>query len=321
MRYIGIDLGGTNIAVGITDGEGRILCKCSVKTETERGTDAILSRMADTARRLAKETGTPWEDITSVGIGSPGAVDAQSGMVLSASNLGFRDVRLGERMQNLLQKPVYVENDANCAALAEARLGAARGCRECVMITLGTGIGGGLVIGGKLYGGFNGFGGELGHAVIDKNGEPCVCGKRGCFETYASATALVRQTRRAAEQDRTSLLWACAEEEGKFSGKTAFVASRRGDKTAQGVVERYIDYLATGLVNIIKILQPEVIVIGGGVSHEGAHLFEPLTKQVMHWAYRDYIPADKRASIKAAELGNDAGIVGAALVAKEGDTV
>ena len=316
MRYIGIDLGGTNIAVGIVEEDGRLLAKTSVPTEAGRPSDEVIADMAQTAHRLLRETGVSMEEIDSVGVGSPGSVDRVSGMVLSACNLNFQRVDLAGGMRKYFSKPIYVENDANCAAWAEAMAGAAAGVRHSVMVTLGTGIGGGIVIDGRLYGGFNNFGGEFGHTVIRAGGALCPCGRRGCFEAYASATALVRDTRRAAEADRRSLLWSCAEQEGKFSGRTAFWAARLGDPTAREVVERYLEALTEGVVNIITIFQPQVLVIGGGISHEGAALFEPLTERVMRIAYDAQTPPERRTEIKAALLGNDAGIVGAALLGK-----
>lgn len=316
MVYVGIDLGGTGIKVGLVDGEGRVLAKKSAPTGAGRSEDAIIEDMARTASALVREYGLSWDEIDSIGIGTPGSVETDTGVVLAAGNLGFRNTPLAEKMGAYFSKPIRVNNDAKCAAWAEAVYGAAAGASCAVMVTLGTGIGGGIVWNGQIYGGFNGFGGEVGHMVIHADGEPCSCGKRGCFETYASATALIRDTRRAAEQNRDSLLWSCAEREGKFSGRTAFEAAKLGDAVAQSVVERYIRYLALGLVNIIEIFQPQVVVIGGGVSHEGATLFEPLTEQVMKAAYGDHIPPHKRASLSAACLGNDAGIIGAALLGR-----
>jgi len=249
-------------------------------------------------------------------VGSPGSVDPEAGIIRDACNLNFHDTELSKKLSALLNKPVYLENDANCAAWAEAMAGAAKGTKNSIMITLGTGIGGGIVINGRLYNGFNNFAGEFGHTVIRADGELCKCGKRGCFEAYASATALVRDTKRAAEKDRASLLWAYAEREGKFSGRTAFDAAKAGDATARAVVDRYVSDLAIGVANAIEIFQPQVAVIGGGVSHEGAALFDPLTEQVVGYVYGDRIPKEKQTKIMAARLGNDAGIVGAALLGR-----
>lgn len=312
---IGIDLGGTNMAFGIVDDKGALLAKSSIPTLAENGAESILHRMAEEARRLAEEAGVSWDTVTSIGIGSPGAVDHTAGLVRSACNLGIRNVMLADEMSARLGKPAHVENDANCAAFAEAMVGAGKGCASCLMLTLGTGIGGGIVLDGKLYRGFNDFGGEFGHTVICHGGEPCACGKRGCLEAYASATALIRDTKRAAEGEPHSLLWQFAKQEGGFTGKTAFSAAAMGDKTAQDVLERYVEMLSVGLANAIKIFQPEIIVIGGGVCHAGDALLKPLHREVMDAAYRYPIEEEKKTKLALATLGNDAGIIGAALLA------
>lgn len=309
MYYLGIDLGGTNIAAGIVNEEGRILARKTVPTEACRGEDAVIMRMADAARALTEEVGIPLSDIVSVGVGSPGAIDSAAGVVVSACNLPFSNTPLAARLASLLGRPVKLENDANAAAWAEAVAGAARGSKDNVMVTLGTGVGGGIVIGGRLYGGYNGYAGEFGHMIIRDGGETCACGQSGCLEAYASATALIRETRRAAEEDRQSLLWSCAEAEGKFSGKTAFAAAAQGDATAKAVIDRYVSDLSLGLINLIRIFQPEVIVVGGGIARAGDALIAPLRKQLS-----GYISGKKATRIEAASLGDDAGIVGAALL-------
>ena len=320
MYYIGIDLGGTNIAVGIVTEEGKVFAKKSTPTGAGRPEGEVIADIARTVLALLDETGISMDDVLSVGIGTPGSVDAEAGVVLSACNLHFENTDLRTQLEAYLHKPIYVENDANCAAWAEAMTGAAAGTRHSVMITLGTGIGGGIVVDGRLYHGFNNFAGEFGHTIICAGGEPCKCGRRGCFEAYASATALIRETKKAAEENRGSLLWSFAEKEGRFTGRTAFDAAKAGDATAQAVVDRYIEYLAVGVANALEIFQPEVAVIGGGISHEGAALFDPLTKRVTDMVYGTYVPKEKQAKILAARLGNDAGIVGAALLGKDIET-
>ena len=316
MYYIGIDLGGTNIAVGLVDREGAILAKKSVPTHAERSEEAVIDAIADAVRSLVAEAGYTMSDVESVGIGTPGSVDPEKGIVHSSCNLPFEDTPLSLLLEKRLKKPIYVENDANCAALGEAKSGAAKGRKNVAMITLGTGVGGGIVINGSLYGGFNNFGGEFGHMIVEVGGELCACGQRGCLEAYASATAIARDARRAAEANPSSLLNLCAQKEGKFSGKTAFDAARLGDKDAGAVVDRYIRYLAIGSVNAIHILQPDVLVFGGGVAHEGDGLMIPLRKMVYEIAYSENIPEEKRTVLTAATLGNDAGIVGAAMLTK-----
>lgn len=316
-KYIGMDLGGTGIKIGLVDENGNILARKTTPTRSEREEDAIIADIAKTMFDLLAECGCTLEEITSVGIGCPGAVDATAGRVTAANNMNFQDTALIQKLSARIQKPIYLENDANCAALAEATVGAAKGARDLVMLTLGTGVGSALILNGQLYSGSNHFGGELGHTIVEANGEPCVCGSAGCLEAYVSATALIRDSKRAAVENRSSLLWSCAENEGAFSGKTAFDAAKMGDITAQRVVDRYVFYLAVGLVNIIRIFQPEVIVVGGGVSNAGDALFLPLARTVEEMIRYDGVPKEKQTRIKVAERGNDAGIIGAAFLGKK----
>lgn len=312
MYYLGIDLGGTNIAVGLVNEQGQILARNSIPTQASSGEDTVIARMAQAVKDLTAEAGVPLSEIVSVGVGSPGAIDSVSGTVLSACNLPFSHTPLAARLEALLGRPVRVENDANAAAWAEAVAGAARGTRDNIMITLGTGVGGGIVIGGRLYGGFNNYGGEFGHMIICADGEKCACGQSGCLEAYSSATALIRDTRRAAEEKRDSLLWQCTEADGSFSGKTAFAAAACGDAAAKAVIDRYVHYLSLGLINLIRIFQPEVLVVGGGVAYAGEALMAPLREKL-----DGYIGGKNNPRIEAAILGNDAGIVGAALLGME----
>ena len=314
MYYVGIDLGGTNIAVGLVDKQGALLAKKSVPTDAERSEEAVLDSIASAVISLVEEAGYSMEEILSVGIGTPGSVDPLRGIVHSSCNLPFEDTPLAAGLEARLHKPILVENDANCAALGEAIAGAAKGMKNVVMITLGTGVGGAIVIHGALYGGFNNFGGEFGHMIVEAGGETCACGQRGCLEAYASATALARDARRAAEANPLSLINRCAEKEGKFSGRTAFDAARLGDRDAQAVVDRYIRYLAIGIANAIHILQPNAVVLGGGVAHEGDGLLIPLREQVYRIAYSENISSEMRTVLTVASLGNDAGIIGAALL-------
>lgn len=319
MYYLGIDLGGTNIAVGLVSKSGQILTRKSVPTRAERAAEEIAATMADAAKTLLREAGVEESELISVGIGSPGAVDSEAGVIVSACNLHFSNTPLREMMAQYFTCPVYVENDANCAAWAEAVAGAARGTQDSLMITLGTGVGGGIVIGGRLYGGMNNYGGEFGHMIIADGGELCACGRRGCVEAYSSATALIRDTKRAAEAHPESILGEIAAREGGYSGKTVFAAVEQGDAVAQNVLNGYVHHLAIAAINLIRIFQPEVLVVGGGVAQAGEALLSPLRDQVSS-IYGSYVTHDKRTKIKAAALGNDAGIVGAALLGK-GDKV
>lgn len=317
MKYVGIDLGGTNIAVGIVDENGTILHQSSSPTLAKNGSKDVIHRIADAVLKLLEETNTPQSDIASVGIGCPGAIDKSTGTILSACNLAFENVPIVTELKELLKLPVYIENDANCAALAEATVGAAAHSQSCVMITLGTGIGGAIIINDKIYDGFNGLCGEFGHMTICADGELCSCGRRGCLETYASATALARDACRTAKKMPSSLLWSFRERDGSFSARTVFEAAKHGDATAQNVLDQYINYLSIGLRNIIKILQPETIVIGGGVSNAGDDLIIPLSETVLNTTYGDYVSAHKKTRIVAAKYKNSAGIIGAALLGKE----
>ena len=313
MYYIGIDLGGTNIAVGLVNEDGKIVAKKSVPTRNERSSEEIIKDMALTAIDVVKENGYSMDEVVSIGVGSPGSVDKDNGVVISANNLNFLNTNIRKGIQEYVNKPVYIDNDANCAAWAEAVAGAAKGVKHSVMITLGTGVGGGIVVDGKLYSGFNFFGGELGHMVIAADGEQCNCGRKGCWERYSSATALIRITKEHAEKDKNSLIWKLVEEEGKFSGRTAFNAARQGDAAGKAAVAEYLKYLSIGLANVISIFQPEILVIGGGVSNEGKDLFEPVTELTFAQKYTKSEDV-KQTKIVKAMLGNDAGIVGAALL-------
>ena len=213
-------------------------------------------------------------------------------------------------LEERLHKPVCVENDANAAAYGELVAGAAKGKSSCVCITLGTGVGGGVIIDGKIMAGHNFAGAELGHTVIVVDGEPCTCGRRGCWEAYASATGLIRQTKRAMEAHRDSQMWALAGNLEQVNGRTAFDAMRKGDAAGEAVVDDYIRYIACGLVNMINIFQPEVLCVGGGICNEGETLMKPLREYIERERYSQY--SDKQTEICVAQLGNDAGIIGAA---------
>ena len=315
MYSIGVDLGGTNIAIGIVDQNGSILKKGKVPTRKERHSDEIVRDMGALCASLVEEAGLSFDDITYVGIAAPGSVDPVNGVVKYANNINMLHYPIAQRlMSHIPVKKVYLENDANAAALAEAKAGAGKGFDDVIMITLGTGVGGGIVIGGKLYSGFNYAGAELGHIVIEHNGRPCTCGRRGCWEAYSSATALINFTKEKMAQTKDTVMWQmCDNAEGKVSGRTAFKAAREGDQAGLEVVNTYIDYLACGITNMINIFQPQVLCIGGGVCGEGDYLLDPLKEIVDRDQYGTNAHDDKTV-IKIAELGNDAGIIGAALL-------
>lgn len=312
--YIGIDLGGTNIAVGIVDKKGNILHKDSVSTRASRHYSEIIRDMAELSLKIVADAKVHIEDIESVGIGSPGTPDNDRGLLVYSNNINFYNAPIRQEMQRYINLPVYIDNDANCAALAEAIAGGAKDVNDSITITLGTGIGSGIIINKKIYSGFNFAGGELGHTVIQINGEPCTCGRKGCWESYASATALIRQTKEAAKENPESLLYKMINGDmDKVGGKTAFDAAKAGDPIGQKVVDNYISYLAIGITNVINIFQPEVLLIGGGICKEGDYLLNPLREQVAREVYSRDVA---QTQIKTAQLGNDAGIIGAAMLGK-----
>lgn len=306
MYRIGIDLGGTNIAAGVVDEGQHIVAEVSLPTGAERPAEAVVADICRAAEKAMEKAGITAAHCASVGIGSPGTCDSANGVVVRAYNLGWFNVPVCSMVTARLGLPCHLSNDANCAALAETVAGGAVGCRNMILITLGTGVGGGIIIGGKIYDGMRGAGAELGHTLLVLDGEPCTCGRRGCWEAYSSATALIRQARQAAAEHPESLL-AGAEE---ITGKTVFDAADRGDETANAVVDRFCDYLGAGVTNIVNALAPEVILIGGGISRQGERLLAPVRRYVEKNCFGGKdgaIPI-----IAAARLGNDAGIIGAA---------
>ncbi len=312
MYYFGIDLGGTNIAAGIVDEDLKLIAKASTPTLVGRPTDEIVSDMANLCKKLACENNIPLEEVDACGIASPGTANSETGIVEFSNNIPMLNYPMVDKIKERLGiDKVYLDNDANAAALGEVLAGSAKGAKSAVMITLGTGVGGGIVIDGKIYSGFNHAGAEIGHIVIETDGRPCTCGRKGCWEAYSSATGLIKMTKEKMEQTKDTVLWELCESTEKVSGKSAFLAMKKyHDKAATEVCEMYIKYLATGVTNIMNIFQPEVICIGGGVCNEGEPLFAPLREQV----YRDDFARNskKHPKIVRATLGNDAGIIGGA---------
>ena len=310
MIQIGIDLGGTNIVAGVVNDRYEILATAKCKTNVPRPAQAIIDDMIRVAQEAVEKAGLTMDDIDGIGIGSPGSVNPIDGILDGASNLQIRDVHFKEIFEERLGKPTHLENDANAAAYGEVIAGAAKGAKHAACITIGTGVGGGVIIDGKLLYGRNYAAAELGHLVINIDGLPCPCGRHGCLEQYASATALVRQTKAAMEQDKNSVMWRISDGGTNVNGLTAFDAMREGDETARQVVMQFAKYLAVGIINVIRFSEPEVVCVGGGVSHEG----ETLLSLVREFVYegRKNEPNENSARIVAATLGNDAGIIGAA---------
>lgn len=310
--YIGVDLGGTNIAVGIVCENGNILIKDSTPTLKERPIEEIVADMAKLINKLCDDYGITLDDISGVGIGSPGTIDFNTGVVVLSNNLRMKNYPIADALSKLINKPVKVDNDANCAAMGEYVASKVE-ADDFILITLGTGVGSGIIANGQMVRGFNGAGGESGHMTIVCGGEPCTCGKRGCWEAYASVTALIRQTKEAMEKNPESLMNEIAARDGKVSGRTAFEAAKAGDKAGKRVVENYRMYIAEGLINMINIFQPKVVAIGGGISREGEYLLAPIREYVLNNNYNKYLEMPE---IVTAKLMGDAGIVGAAMIAK-----
>lgn len=314
MYTLGIDLGGTNIVAGIVDENYKVITKAKVKTNSNRPAEEIVDDMAKVCLEACDNAGISIKDIAACGVGSPGAINPIDGVVVTANNLGFKNLPLAQMLKERTGVDFYIENDANAAAYGEFLAGSGKGTKNCVAVTLGTGVGGGIIIDGKLFSGSNYAGGELGHTVINVDGEACTCGRKGCWETYASATALIRQTKAAMEKNKDSVMWKLADGSlDNVNGRIAFDGMRQGDKAAKEVVDTYIKYVAVGVANIINVFQPETVCIGGGISGEKETLVAPIREFVEKEVYT---AMGKPCNIVVAGLGNDAGIIGAAALYK-----
>ena len=315
MYYLGIDVGGMSIKAGVTDETGHIVKKGNIPTYRERHYREILKDIGEFSLELIEQSGVGKENIASVGIGIPGTPDCANGILVYANNLGFRNVPFRDELARYFNCPIHIDNDANVAALAEAVAGVAKDAKTSMTITLGTGIGSGLVIDGKIFGGFNYAAPEIGHMVIVDGGILCTCGRRGCWEAYASATGLIRMTREAAQKFPDSIIHdLCDRNVDAINAKTAFDAKRAGDFAGTLVVNQYTQYLSTGIINLINLFQPEILAVGGGVAKEGDYLMDDVKKIVFSEVYsKDPVPQTR---IEYAKMGNDAGIVGAAFLGK-----
>ena len=314
---IGIDVGGTSAKGGLFSLDGELLYHSKIDTHKCDGVECTVSSLVAFSKFLSSQANVSYDDVIAVGMGVPGVVNSQEGVVLRWTNFDWNDAPVAKLFSEQSGKPTYIANDANVAALGEAKFGATSKYQSSILLTIGTGIGGGIVFDGKLIEGFKSAGAELGHITIREgdDGLPCACGRKGCYEKYASATALIRQTRHAMVDDLTSELWKVAD--GKIEnvdGRTAFIAAKSGDKTAQKVIEQFVGYLSEGIADFVNILRPEAIVLGGGIANEGEPLFEPLRKAVDERTYiaMDIVPL----KIVGAKLGNKAGIYGAYALAK-----
>lgn len=315
MGYsLGIDIGGTNISAGVIDSSFNIISKSRIKTNASRPYEQVFDDIVLAGRQAVETAGLNLSDMEWVGIGCPGTCNSDTGYVEYANNMGWENVPLRIDAEKAFGVPVFFDNDANAAAFGEYAAGAAKGAKNAVVITIGTGLGAGIVIDGKIYSGSNFAGAEIGHMVICEDGPLCTCGRRGCFEVFSSATALNRITKEFMEQNSESVLHDIVRQDGKISARTAFKGQRMGDDTANRIIEYYIKYLACGIANTINIFQPDILCIGGGVSNEGDALLNPLKKQVEKNIYSKN--SKKNTEIVICRLGNEAGIIGAALLGR-----
>lgn len=310
--YIGIDLGGTNIAVGLVDDKGNIVKQADTPTLKERNYKLIIDDMANLAIKVTESAGYSTEDIKAVGIGCPGTVDNKNGKVVYCNNIKMDNVPLADLFKKYIDVPVYLANDAGAAAYGEYSV-IDKKMESFLFVTLGTGVGGGIIINGKIYNGFNGSGGEVGHTTIIVDGKDCPCGKNGCFEQYASVTALIEQTKEKMSKNPHSMMHEWVKKNGKVNGRTAFECAKAGDTAAKEVKDQYIKYVSIGLSNLVNIFQPDMLVIGGGISREKEELITPIRNYVYEKDYNKYLT---KTEIVAAKLLNDAGIIGAAMLAQ-----
>ncbi|MBQ2699581.1 MAG: ROK family protein [Clostridia bacterium] len=313
MYSIGIDLGGTNIAVGVVNEKGSIVGKASTPTLAGRPFSELIADMADCAKQAVAKAKLTLEDIDRIGIGIPGV--AKDGVVIFCTNLGWHNEPLSAELQKHINKPVYIDNDATVAGLAESVAGISKDTHSSVFITLGTGVGGGIVIDGKPWSGFHGVGSEIGHMILVAGGEQCTCGNKGCLERYCSATALIRMGKEALKKYPNSLInTLCGGDESKINAKCVIDAAREKDPAGCEAFESYTDYLAQAIATVVNFLDPEVIVLGGGVSKAGDFLLESVQAKVPNYLIFKTLPYSR---IELARLGNEAGIIGAAMLGRE----
>lgn len=316
MKYrVGIDLGGTNIAAGIVDESVVIVSKGSVPTNQKGSSEEIISDIVQLVLQLLEERDLTMDEVQSIGIGVPGTANKENGFIEYANNLPFSHVPFARLLEEKLHKKTFFDNDGNAAAWGEFIAGAGRGkdCDSLIAVTLGTGVGGGIIVNRSIYRGTNYSAAEFGHMVIDYRGIPCNCGRIGCYEVYASATALINQAREAMNRNKNSALWKlCGEDISQVDGKIIFEGAHLKDITASLVVKNYIDYLAVGITNMINLFQPDILCIGGGISAAGSLFLEPLKNAVFSQVYSS--TSQKQTDLVIAELGNDAGIIGAAFL-------
>lgn len=311
MYRAGIDLGGTNIKAGIVDENQQIILQDSVPTNVERPYQEVIADMANLVKRLLEQKHIAESELIGVGIGSPGTVDAKNGVIVFSNNFSWENVPLIAEMKNYFTCPIEVSNDANCAALGEVKAGAAKEIKNAILITLGTGVGGGVIIDGKVFEGAHAGGAELGHTNLIFGGEPCTCGRKGCIESYVSATALIRDAKRAAlKYPASKLNELCSQDLNNMNGKIPFDAAWMGDEAAQQVVNDYMIYLGEAIADFVNIFRPDVVLLSGGVCNQGEKLTQPVSEYIKKQCFageKAFVPP-----VRCAVLGNSAGIIGAA---------
>lgn len=308
MYYVGIDIGGMSIKVGFVDKEGNIASKFTIPIIPDEAQEETILNLAKSVNEHAKEKGY---EILGIGIGCPGSIDSINGVCDYSNNLNWHHLDIVGIIEKECKVKAKITNDANAAILGEVKFGIAKNYKNVVMLTLGTGVGGGLYIENKLYEGNKGKGAELGHALFRYNGRQCTCGRKGCIEAYCSASALIADTKKAMKKDRKSLMWEyCEYDLGRVNGRTAFDCAKEGDKTAIKVVNTYYDYLTNAIIIYCNIFRPDAIVLGGGISNQKENLIKPLEKRLIeqHYGYK----CTPKVELLIASLGNDAGLLGAA---------
>lgn len=314
--YLGVDLGGTNIKAALVTENGEIVGEASRPTLLPRPAEAVCEDIGRTLADVLQASGHSFGEVAGLGIGCPGTVDNAGGIVRYSNNLGWHDFDMRACLKQQAGLTAQLGNDANVAALGEAIAGCGRGAESLVVLTLGTGVGSGIVLGGRMLTGYTGAASEMGHMVIVDDGEPCTCGRRGCLEAYASATALIRMTRQKMAERPESQMHALARAEGAVSGKTAFGAAAAGDAAGKEVIAQYVHYLAIGVANAINIFFPEVIGLSGGVAKQGETLLAPLRAAVSPLVFGSAYAA-RSTRIVCCTLGYRAGVIGAAMLAAQ----
>ena len=312
MIRVGVDVGGTGIQVGVVSTKNRIVLERSIPTRTDLAFEEQVRQIAECILSTVHEAGFSQEDIESVGVGIPGIASARTGEIIKCTNMNWHHLPFREVFNRYLNKPVFIDNDANVAALAESVAGISAGTLSSVFITIGTGIGSGIIINGRIWSGAHHIGGELGHVIFDLDGVPCTCGNHGCLERYCSATALIRMAREAVQDHPESMILTSVNQDpSRIEAKTVFDAARAEDPVGLSVYRRYIDCLAQAIASVVNLIDPEIIVLGGGVSKAGSFLLDPIVEEFPKYVLFNDQPLP---SVRLATLGSEAGIIGAAML-------